>query len=189
MRRFAPQLFAPIFFIASMVFSVYDSQAQIQNRPTTQQQVQHREWALENLRKQARLQPTARQRLLDQVSLRNDFRQLQIVNNNLMSRMFGSSQTQRITNKEIRSSLGEIKKLAERLANGFGIPRTKPNAETEVALAPGLHQLDKAVMSFVDNELFQQPRIYDAELASQAEKDLSDVLRLADVLRKLTKEN
>ncbi len=189
MRRFAPQLFAQIFFIAVMVFSVSNSQAQSPNRPTSQQQIQNREWALENLRKQARLQPTAREKLLDQVALRNDFRQLQIVNNDLMRRMFEGTSTPRITNKEIRSSLGEIKKLAERLADGFGVPRTKPNADTEVALAPGLLQLDKAVMSFVDNSLFQQPKVFDAELASQAAKDLSEVLRLAEVLRKLTKED
>ena len=103
--------------------------------------------------------------------------------------MFGSASTHKISNKEIRSSLGDIKKIAERLAEGFGLPAEKSQTTTEVALTPGLLQLDKAVMSFVDNELFQEPRIYDAELASQAAKDLSDVLRLTDVLRKLTKEN
>ena len=103
--------------------------------------------------------------------------------------MFDQSSTQKITNKEIRSSLGEIKKLAERLRSNFGIPRIKANAEADVALAPGLLQLNKAIISFVDNPLFQQPRVYDTELASKAGKDLSEVLTLADVLRKLTKED
>ena len=98
-------------------------------------------------------------------------------------------QLRQITNKEIRSSLGEIKKLAERLRSSFGIPKIKAEAEPDVALVPGLLQLNKAVVSFVDNPLFQQPRVYDAELASKAGKDLSEVLRLADVLRKLTKED
>lgn len=189
MRRFAPQLFAQIFCFALVLFSVSALQGQIRNRPSTQQQVQNREWALENLRKQARLQPNARQRLLDQANLRNDFRQLQVVNNNLMTRMFKNPHAQTLTNKEIRSSLGEIKKLAERVGDGFGIPRSKLKTDTEIALTPGLLQLDKAVMSFVDNPLFQQLRIYDAELASQAAKDLNDVVRLADVLKKLTKED
>jgi hypothetical protein len=188
-RRFAPQLSAQLFCIFLVLFSVSNSQGQIPNRLTTQEQIQNRGWALESLRRQARLPPNAREKRLDQVSLRNDFRQLQIANNELMARVFKSPASQRITNKEIRSSLGEIKKLAERLGSSLGLPKIKSKAETEIALTHGLLQLDKAVMSFVDNPLFQQPKIFDAELASQAAGDLNDVLRLADVLRKLTKED
>lgn len=189
MRRFAPQLFAQLFCISLVLLSVSNSQGQIQSGLTTQQQIQNREWALESLRRQARLQPTAREKRLDQVSLRNDFRQLQLTNNQLMARVFASPETETITNKEIRSSLGEIKKLAERLRDSFGIPKVKPDAESEIALTPGLKKLDQAVMSFVDNPLFQRPRVYDAELASQAANDLGEVLRLADALRKLTKND
>ena len=103
--------------------------------------------------------------------------------------MFDRSSTQRITNKEIRSSLGKIKKLTERLRSSFGIPRIKANAEPDLALAPGLLQLNQAVRSFVDNPMFQQRGVYDAELVSRAGKDVSEVLTLADALRKLTKED
>jgi len=51
-----------------------------------------------------------------------------------------------------------------------------------------LRQLDQALMSFVDNPLFQQPRVYDFEMASRAAGDLNEVMRLADLLRKLTKD-
>lgn len=188
MRRFAPQLFAQLFCIwLLMLFSFSASYGQ--TRPTLQQQVQNRHVPLDSLYHLPRIQPTNSQRLQAIAVLRNDFRQLQIVNNSLMLRVFEPGPTQKITNKEIRSSLGEIKKRAERVGYSFGIPKIKATQETDVALAVGLRQLDKAVMSFVYNPLFQQSRIYDPELESRAAKDLSEVLRLADALRKLVKED
>ena len=185
MRRFAPQLFAQLFFVSLLLFSAYNSKAQ--TRPSPQQQVRNQQSLLE--RELTPPRPFVRDRRQVEAAVRNDFRQLQIVNNNLMERMFYGSPTRQITNKEIRSSLGEIKKLAERLRSSFGIPKIKAKAEPDVALLPGLLQLHKAVFSFVDNPMFQKPGVYDPELASKAGKDVSEVLTLADVLRKLTKEN
>lgn len=187
MRRFAPLLFAQLFCISLVLFSFSASQGQ--TRPIPQQQVPNRHVPLDSLRHQARIQPDPRAKQQALASLRNDFRQLQIVNNNLMLRVFHPGPTQKITNKEIKSSLEEIKKRAERVGFSFGIPKIKAKTETDVALAVGLQQLDKAVISFVYNPLFQQSRIYDAELESRAAKDLSDVLRLAEALKKLTKED
>jgi hypothetical protein len=188
-RRFAPQLFAQLSCISLALFSISDAQAQGPRSRITKNQVQDGGEALENLRRQARIQPVHRDRRVDHVSLRNDFRQIQIVNNDLMKRVFGRSATKKITNKEIRSSLGEIKKLAERLAASFGIPTKKTQSTTEVALTTGLLQLDKAIVSFVDNPMFEQLRVYDTDMVSQAGKDLSEVLRLADALRSLTKDD
>ena len=105
-----------------------------------------------------------------------------------MAQFFESPESERISNKEIRVRLGEMKKLAKRLWSNLGLPEATPGGETDVALPAGLRQLDQAVMSFVDNPLFQQPRVFDAEMASRAAGDLSEVVRLADVLRKLTKD-
>lgn len=182
MRRFAPQLFAQVFWISLLLFSTADSRAQ-----TPQERVRNQQWSVESLRAQTPPPPFARDRKQVEADVRKDFRQLQMVNNNLMERMFAGSSTQTVTNKEIRSSLGEIKKLAERLRFNFGIPRIEVNTSSDVALVPGLRQLDQAVTSFVENPLFQQPRVFDAELASRAGKDLGEVLRLSDALRKLAK--
>ena len=187
MRRFAPQLFAQVFFSCLFILSADISQAQ--TRPTPQQQIANQQRALDRLREETPLRPYARDRRRAEAAIRNDYRQLQVVNNNLIERMFHNSSTHKMTNKEIRSSLSEIKKCAERVRSSFGIPKMKANAESEVALGPGVLQLNRAVRSFVDNPLFQQPRVYDPELASQAGKDVSEVLRLADVLKKLTKED
>jgi hypothetical protein len=183
-RRFAPQVFAQLFCITLLVFCVSESQAQ---RPN--QDIQNRSWSLSNIRRDVNVEPPARQKLLTQIELKNDYRKLQVVNNDLMKRVFKPSANQSITRKEIRSSLGEIKKLAERLRENFGLPKVEAvETADEMALKPGLLELDKIVMSFVDNPLLQELRVFDTELASQAAKDLSEVSRLADALRKLTKQ-
>ena len=189
MRRFAPQLSAQVFCISLLLLSAYNSQAQKVQPATPQERVRNQQLTVDRLREQSPAQPFARDRRQVEAAVRKDFYQLQVVNNTLMERMFDPSSTQKLTKKEIRSSLGEIKKLAERLRFNFGLPKIEAKAESDVALVPGLKQLDKAVVSFVENPLFQQYRVYDAEHATKAGKDLSDVLRLADMLRILTKEN
>ena len=196
MRRFAPQLFAQLFCISLFVLAVSISQAQNPSR-AIQDRVQNREAVLENLRSTVNVPKVVARhndqaRLQAQVELRNDFRNLQIANNQLMARVFESASipNEKITHREIRSRLGEIRKLAERLRFNFGIQKLKAFEQSSgVALKPGLLQLDKAVMSFVENPFFQQPKVYDSELVSRAERDIGEVLRLTEALRKVIKEN
>jgi hypothetical protein len=106
-----------------------------------------------------------------------------------MKRVFKPSGNQTITQKDIRSRLGEIKKLAERLRLNFGLPEVEADEPAaELALKPGLIQLDKTIMSFVDNPLLRDLRVFDTELASQAARDLRAASRLAEALRELAKE-
>jgi len=159
-------------------------------RHTSQEQVRNLELLVSNVRRNINLDSRQNQQI--QLSVRDDFRKLQKVNNDLMTRMFvrSSFATQEITQKEVRSSLGEIKKIAKRLRLDLAIPEVKASETSyHVTLSPGLLMLDKAVMSFVENPLFQQPRVIDAELASRAEKDLNEILLLSDFLRGLTKED
>ena len=188
MRRFAPQLFAQVFCISLLFFSTANSQPQKIQSASSQPRVRSQQLSLDRLRAQIAAKPF-RDRKQVEAEVRKDFRQLQVVNNHLMERMFAPSSTEKLTNKEIRSSLGEIKKLAERLRFNFGITKMKAQTEPDLTLVLGLQQLDKAVGNFVVNPLFQQPRVFDVELASKAAKDLGDVLTLADTLRELTKQD
>ena len=179
MRRFAPRLCAPFFCITLLLLSVSNSQAQL---PT--KEIKNQGWALPKVRRDA-----AREKLLAQLALRNDFRKIQVVNNDLMKRVFKPTGTQDITPKEIRSRLSEIKKLAERLRESFGLPKVEAEEPAnDLALRPGLLQLDEAIIRFVDNPSLRESRVYDTELASQAAKDLNEVSRLAEALRRLAKE-
>ena len=125
MRRFAPRLCAQVFCITLLFLCVSNSQAQTQT-----QEVTSRGWALTNMKGDVKVGPSPREKLLAQVAVRNDFRKLQVVNNDLMKRVFKPANTQPITEKEIRSRLGEIKKLAERLRESFALPKIEAEDPT-----------------------------------------------------------
>ena len=197
MRRIAPQLFAQLFCIPLTLFIVSQCRAQLPIRPNTSPgDMQQREWELGNIRRDVGRDVSSqysREKLLAQMALREDFRKLQIVNNDLMKRRFVPSFS--ITAKEIRSSLGKIKELAQRLRTSFAIPAIDSDKKSDnnhgpghFTLSRGLLLLDKAVMSFVENPMFQQTRVFNTELALQAGKDLNEIVRLSDVLRELAKD-
>jgi len=130
------------------------------------------------------------------MSLREDFRQLQIVNLDLMKRTFlpPSNKAEAITGKEIRESLGEIQSRARRLKMNFRLPEIKTEAANEgtssdVSLKSGLLNLDRTVTRFVENPIFQQLRVVDAELTVRAAEDLNKILRLTDSLRRMAKQD
>jgi hypothetical protein len=190
-RRFIPQLCPQIFCVSLILFFACASHGQIPiGGRTNRQDVQNREWALANIRQNVS-GPFAREKRASIITLRDDFRKLQLVNNELMKRKFLLAT---ITPKEIRASLGEIKKVAQRLRANFNLPEVESQKNSggsayNVTLSPGLLLLDETVMRFVENPFFQQPKVLDTELASLAAKDLNEILRLTDFLRKLTKED
>jgi len=170
------------------------SNGQLRKPNSVPSEVQSRESALEGLRHDT-TNNFSREKQLALLELREDFRNLQIVHNDMMARRFSSAPTPQITLKEIRASLGKIKTIAKRLSTNLALPSLEGEPEPvsatnyNVSLSPGLLLLDKSVMSFVDNPMFQQPRVLDAELALRARKDLEEVVRLTDFLRQLTKDN
>ena len=197
MRRFAPPLLAQLFCISLMLAFPSSSTSQIRKPNSVPSEMQTREWALESLQhdKDSNL---SRERLVAQLELRDDFRNLQIVNNDMMARRFSNAPTPQITLKEIRSSLSRIRTIAKRLSTNLALPPLETEGEElksatlttyNVALSPGLLLLDKSLMSFIENPMFQQLRVFDPELALRARRDLNEVVRLTDFLRQLTKEN
>ena len=198
MRRITPQLCAQLSCISLFLIINSTSIAQVRPLPGTRPAVSNHDWTLANIRKDARpnvsLEREARILL---ATLKDDFRQLQIVNNDLMQRTLIESRRNpdAISNKEIRSSLVEMQKRADRLRTNLRLPEiqiSKPESQ-ELASLPdlskGLLALDQSVMKFVKNPIFQQPGILDAEKSTSAAEDLNRILRLTEVLRKLAKEN
>ena len=142
MRRFAPQLFAQLFSIPLILFLCFDAQCQ---RPinssspikprATRHGTQNTDWTFGEMRAEANPQ----YELLAQLSVRADFRKLQMVNIELLKRMVGRSASAR-DDKEIRSHLAEIKKLASRLRTSLAIPKVESDSDSlshEVGLTPG----------------------------------------------------
>jgi len=178
-----------------LLFFVSAAQAQIPVRPgNPRQDIQNRDWALGNIRPTTSRDANSqfsREQKLAQLAVRDDFRKLQIINNDLMTRALVQKT---IEPREIRSTLGEMKKLAQRLQVSFNLQAAKSSdkakaTDHKVELSPGLLLLDQAVMRFVENPYFQQPRVFDMDLVAKAGNDLNEVVRLTDFLRQLTKED
>jgi hypothetical protein len=199
-RHITPQICAQ--FSCISLFLIFNSASIAQIRPGsgTRPNVSNREWALLNLRKdllhpEVSLEQEARILL---ATLKDDFRKLQIVNNDLMQRTLIELQKnpEAISIKEIRASLGEMQKRAERLRSNLRLPEVRiPKAEgmQEMASVPSFTKtlvvLDDTVMKFVENPIFQQPRILDAQKSTSASEDLCKILRLTEALRKMAKED
>jgi hypothetical protein len=187
-----------LFVSLSLIFAS-TSHAQIRST-LNPQSIASREQALSDLRTNAnrRASTVEREKKIALVSLKEDFRQLQIVELDLMKRVFGpkANDAEAISRKEIRASLGEIQNRAQRFKLNFQLPDvkevkadkpTKERASEFATLSAGLLMLDQTVTKFVENPIFQQLKVLDAELSVQAAQDLNKILRLTDSLRRLAK--
>ena len=188
MRRFAPQLFAQLFCFPLLLLCVTDSHGQYPAKPAPGRHVMQ-SGDLEYREVRTEIDP--QYQLLAEQALRADFRKLQLLNIDLLKRVFRRSPdaVDKTSHKEIGSTLGEIKKVAARLRSNLGVPRIDENTAYQTTLPSGVLLLDKTITSFVENPLFQERRVVDPELAVRAGKDITEVVRLSDFLRKLTKGN
>jgi hypothetical protein len=185
-RRFAPQLFAQLFCFPLLLLLATDSNAQVPIKPATgRPDIHNRDLEY----REVRIQIDPLYKLLAEQALRADFRKLQVLNIDLLKRVFRRSpDTDDVTNhKEISSTLGEIKKVGSRLRSNLGVPKIDGNTRYDIALGPGVLLLDQTITSFVENPLFRERRVVDPELALRAGKDITEVVRLSDFLRKLPK--
>jgi hypothetical protein len=159
----------------------------------SQQDMQSREWALTHVSDEVskHFGPQNKPSL---PQMREDFHQLQVVNNELMKSVFVKNS---IDPKRLVASITEIRKRAARLKASLALGESEGELERKtnamncapekLELSPTLLLLDRAVMNVVNNPLFQQPKVLDSKLAIKAENDLDEVLRLAEVINRRTK--
>jgi len=160
----------------------------------SQLDMQSREWALTHVSDEVskHFGPQNKPSL---PQMREDFHQLQVVNNELMKSVFVKNS---IDPKRLVASITEIRKRATRLKASLALGESEGELERKTnamncappekfELSPTLLLMDRAVMNFVNNPLFQQPKVLDSKLAIKAENDLGEVLRLAGVINRLTK--
>jgi hypothetical protein len=160
----------------------------------TGQDIQSREWALTHISDEVR-RHFSQQTKPSLPEIREDFHELQVVNNELMKAVFIKNL---IETRRIRTSINEIRKRATRLRTNLGLEdlagepdksRERSDAPPEnTELASALLHLDRAVMDFVNNPLFEQQKVLDMKLAIQARDDLGEVLRLTEVIDRLVKQ-
>jgi len=121
--------------------------------------------------------------------IQEDFRRLQIVNNEMMQRVFVAKS---LDYRFISTSTEEIKKRALDLKQNLVLPKVidvekdqkNRGAVSDEQLKASLLTLDHSVMSFATNPLFKDPQVVDPKFAETATRDLMRIVRLSEAIRK-----
>lgn len=131
-----------------------------------------------------------RQQRLSYDQLSEDFKRIQIVNNELVAA--ASSRDAALDLKLVAKSAGEIRKLAARLKENLmlpepskGVRRFQAEVEPEVAqVKSALLVLGKLVAGFAHNPVFKEPNVVDAQMSAKARLDLEEIIALSEQVRK-----
>lgn len=170
------------------------AQSPAQTREARRVEMETRQRDLWNLER-AKRRPAERDErpLYRQVS--EDFEKLQLSSYNL-SGAIGS--TAALDYELIRAEAAEIRKRAARLVTTLKLPAPEkerkqkkgepPAAAVVAAVAPDLKSaivaLESAVKSFVWNPVFQQSGVVDVQNSARAGRDLEDIIKLSEQIRK-----
>jgi hypothetical protein len=130
---------------------------------------------------------SVRMAMLKQIG--EDFRELQKLNNRMMETATSSEQ---LDYKHIAGLLGQIGTRAARLKTNLALPEAQQEKAKSVSLGITdeeqfqleLTKLDKTIMSFANNPIFQKTNVVDVQLASQASGNLSLIISLSGKLKK-----
>jgi hypothetical protein len=130
---------------------------------------------------------SARLAVLKQIS--EDFKNIQDLNNTMMAKAWAH---QELDYGYISDSISQIKSKATRLRSNLALPKAKDIDEKQLNLArasvkefrAALLLLDKSIMSFVRNPLFQKANVVEVNLAAQASHDLKVIIELSGNLQK-----
>ena len=127
-----------------------------------------------------------------QKQISDDFRELQSLNNKMMATAWSQPD---LDYKYISRMVDEIGKKAARLQSNLALPKseekqesTKPSGEisTTEEFKAELLVLDRSVMSFVKNPIFQKTNVIELSLANQATRDLETVIEMSKKLKKVS---
>lgn len=128
----------------------------------------------------------ARRIVLKQLS--EDFKDLQGLNNKMMAEAWARPE---LDYRYISDMVSQIRGKATRLKSNLALPEAEdgqtkqPDAnfsDTEKFRA-ALLQLDRHIMRFATNPLFQKPNVVDVDLANQASRDLNAVVEMSGKLK------
>lgn len=121
--------------------------------------------------------------------IKEDFRNIQGLNNTMMAKSWAHEE---LDYGYISDSISQIKSKATRLRSNLALPKPKDVEERQLDLThagvkefrTALLLLDKSIMDFIKNPLFQNPDVVEVNLAAQASQDLKVIIELSGNLQK-----
>ena len=154
-------------------------------------ELRERAFDLRMLEVEARKPRARRQPKLAYAQIREDFKSIQIVNNDLTR---AASRRGSLDLELIEKLSSEIKKRAARLKDNMVLPESesvfdRPQAEAGVEAAQlksSLSVLDGLITEFVDNPIFKEANLVDVQLSAKARRDLEEIIEVCDQVKKLS---
>jgi hypothetical protein len=180
---------APIILILASATTLL---AQRPPRPAEQRarsnQVALNEWRRTHMKEELDKQ-FQKKRITLMPQIKEDFTRIQIVNNAMMRKVFDEAV---LDYKGVSGQLAEIRKHASRLKENLMLPESTDKDDAQRLLSvPALTQLkdsllalDKLIMGFVQNPLFQKPGVIDAKLWALAGHDLKTIIEFSGNIKK-----
>lgn len=118
-----------------------------------------------------------------------DFRDMQGLNNKMMADAWSREE---LDYKYISDTVSQIRGKATRLKTTLSLPELEqePNKASEIEIAGArqfrseLLQLDRLIMSFVTNPMFQKANVVEVDLANKASRDLCGIIDQSAKLKK-----
>jgi len=124
--------------------------------------------------------------LLKQTS--DDFRQIQNINNKMMAQVYAA---ETIDYDRTSAAIAQINTKATRLKNNLALPNPKDVKKKDLTVSgvkefkAALLLMDRSIMSFVTNPIFQKPNVMEVEPATRASQDLADIITLSATLKRI----
>jgi hypothetical protein len=130
----------------------------------------------------------ARQAVLKQI--REDFKELQALNNKMMAEAWAKPA---LDYSFVSDMVNRIRGKASRLKLNLNLPQP-PDTDQPLSDKPignagdfraALMVLDRTIMSFVSNPIFQKPNMIEIKQGTEARRDLETVIDLTEDLRRI----
>ncbi len=163
-----------------------------QNDPSRAPSIRERQMKmLEMEREAANPRPlNPEQEKLAMAQIAEDFRQIQVINNKMMSVAMSSRE---LNFANIAETTSEIKNRAVRLRENLMLAKPDPKDKSDdkrelptdaAKFKTELLSLDKSIMSFVESPIFKTPAVVDLEDAAKARRDLETIIDLSSLISK-----
>ncbi|HXD30845.1 MAG TPA: hypothetical protein VN643_07005 [Pyrinomonadaceae bacterium] len=186
---------APIFIICLALASASSTAAQRprdsnRDRDNNERELELHIWNLRMLSEQAR-KPEKRRRDPQQslAQIQEDYTKLQIVNRDLGR---AAIKADALDLRFVTKSAADLGKYAQRLNENLALPQPDPVAEdtgtdliaSRELMKPAILKLVRLTFRFVDNPFFKEASVIDTQQTTAARRDLEEVIRLSDALKK-----
>lgn len=122
--------------------------------------------------------------------IKQDFIRLQLVNNKLR---LAASKAEPLDLKFVAKSASELKKLAGRLKSKLMLPEPdeaeKGSPVAAEQLRSSIAALDRLVIGFVKNPIFNEISVMDVRLSVKAHRDLEEIIELSGQVERSSEES